>query len=80
MDNDDTRRLLAEIRDLHQEQLQLIRTSLATQQQAIARQEAYRKGLERSRKWTQILLGAVLALFIVYVLQPLLVLWFSRGR
>jgi hypothetical protein len=87
MKDDEATALLREPCELQKEQLELLRTYIAKQQQAIAtqaatidRQEGHRKVLDRSRKWTLILLGAVLALFIVYFLQPLLVIWFTRGR
>jgi hypothetical protein len=84
--DDDAASVLKEIRDLQKEQLELIRSSVAAQQQAIAnqaaaiaRQQEHRRVIDRSRRWTLILLGAVLALFIVYVLQPLVVLWFGHA-
>jgi hypothetical protein len=77
--------LLTEIRDLQRQNLDLAQQALnnqaqalANQQRAIDRQVTNQQILTRTRKWTRILLGLVLLAAILYLLQPLLFLWFAR--
>jgi hypothetical protein len=84
--------LLTEIRDLqrrqiefaertiaHQEQsLKNQELSLANQQRAIDKQLTNQQGLIKARRWSQILLAVAIAGVFLYLLQPLLFLFFAR--
>jgi hypothetical protein len=77
--------LLTEIRDLQRQNVDLAQQvlnnqaqSLANQQRAIDRQVTNQEILIKTRKWTRILLGLLLLAAFLYLLQPLLVLWFGR--
>jgi hypothetical protein len=79
--------LLTEIRDLQRQQIELTRqtlknqdTSLANQQKAIDRQITNQQILIQGRKWTRILLALLAAGVFIYLLQPLLFLWYARPR
>jgi len=79
--------LLAEIRDLQRQQIELAQQTLKNQEQALAnqkqaidRQVANQEILIKSRKWTRILLGLLVAGVFIYLLQPLLFLWIARPR
>lgn len=79
--------LLTEIRDLQRQQIGLTQQtllnqeqSLANQQKAIDRQISNQEILIKSRKWTRIFLGLLVAAVFLYLLQPLLFLWWARAR
>jgi hypothetical protein len=79
--------LLAEIRDLQRQQIDLAQQTLKNQEQALAnqkqaidRQVSNQEILIKSRKWVRILLGLLLAGMLIYLLQPLLILWIGRPR
>jgi len=79
--------LLTEIRDLQRQQLELMHQSianqtqsLATQQAAVARQQEQVAILAKSRRWLRIFLWTVLAVVVLYWVQPMLFLWLMRNR
>jgi hypothetical protein len=80
--------LLTEIRDLARQQLELTQQSvqnqaraLEIQQQAISRQITNQQALISARKWTRILLGALIIVAVLYLLQPAIVfLWYWTQR
>ena len=76
--------LLAEIRDLQRQQLELSQQalknqaqSLENQQRAIDRQLSNQEILIKTRKWTRIFLALLVLAAFLYLLQPVLIfLWF----
>jgi hypothetical protein len=79
--------LLTEIRGLQRQQIELTQqtlknqeTALANQQKAIDKQITNQQILIRGRKWTRILLAVLAAGVFLYLLQPILFLWYARPR
>jgi hypothetical protein len=85
-DQDDIE-LLTEIRDLLRQQVEFTQqtlknqeTALANQQKAIDRQITNQEILIKARKWTRILLGLLVVAAFVYLLQPLMFIWWAHSR
>jgi hypothetical protein len=79
--------LLTEIRDLLRQQVEFTQqtlknqeTALANQQKAIDRQITNQEILIKARKWTRILLGLLVVAAFVYLLQPLMFIWWTHSR
>jgi len=79
--------LLTEIRDLLRQQVEFTQqtlknqeTALANQQKAIDRQITNQEILIKARKWTRILLGLLVVAAFVYLLQPLMFIWWAHSR
>ena len=79
--------LLTEVRDLQRRQVELMEQSiknqemaLSNQQKAIDRQLANQEILIKARKWTRILLGLLVVAVFLYLLQPLLFLFWAHSR
>jgi len=79
--------LLTEVRDLQRRQVELMEqsiknqeTALSNQQEAIDRQLANQEILIKARKWTRILLGLLVVAVFLYLLQPLLFLFWAHSR
>ena len=93
MDDQEHTALLTEIRDLQRRQIEFAeRTlehqerslknqelSLANQQRAIDKQLTNQQVLIKARRWSQILLAVLIAGVFLYLLQPLLFLFFARA-
>jgi hypothetical protein len=79
--------LLTEIRDLQRQQIELAQqtlknqeAALANQQKAIDKQITNQQILIQGRKWTRILLALLVAGVFIYLIQPILFLWYARPR
>lgn len=87
MNDQDDIELLTEIRDLLRQQVEFTQqtlknqeTALANQQKAIDRQITNQEILIKARKWTRILLGLLVVAAFVYLLQPLMFIWWAHSR
>jgi hypothetical protein len=54
--------------------------ALANQQKAIDRQITNQEILIKARKWTRVLLGLLVVAAFVYLLQPLMFIWWAHSR
>jgi hypothetical protein len=78
--------LLTEIRDLLRQQAEFAQQTLRNQETALAnqkrqmdRQITNQEILLKARRWTRILLGLLVAAAFLYLLQPLMWLWWRHS-
>lgn len=77
MSDDETHRLLREIRDLQAKQLEVAQQALhnqaqalGNQTQALKHQQEYRAGLLNTRRWGVIVFWVIAGLIALYLIQP----------
>lgn len=87
MNDQEQTALLTEIRDLQRLLVELTQQSianqaqsLANQKQAIDRQVTNQEILIKARRWTRILLALLVIAAFLYLLQPLIFLWWAHLR